>query len=140
MRERRVDGFFYGLFMDATILRENGAVPANPRRTYVDGFALRIGNRATLVAARGARAYGMLIALTQAELQQLYGAPGLEQYRPEAVLARQLDGGDPVPALCYNLREEPRADERNPGYAARLQRVLRELGFPAEYLDAVTRV
>ncbi len=36
--------------------------------------------------------------------ERLYTAPGLEQYRPEAVLAQSL-AGLAVPALCYNLRE-----------------------------------
>jgi Gamma-glutamyl cyclotransferase, AIG2-like len=119
--ERRIDAFFYGLFMDADLLREMGATPFDPRPAFVDGFALRIGQRATLVALAGARAYGMVIALTRPELERLYAAPGLEQYRPEAVLA-QLLAGTAVPALCYNQREAPRPDERNPDYVARLQR------------------
>jgi hypothetical protein len=79
----------------------------------------------------------MLIALTRGELERLYAAPGLGQYRPEAVLAHCMDGGS-VAALCYNLLAEPRADERNPAYAMRLQRTLRDLGFPAEYADSLT--
>jgi hypothetical protein len=137
MSERHVDGFFYGLFMDAAVLRQSGVVPVNPRRAYVDDFALRIGNRATLVACVGARAYGMLIALTHGELERLYAAPGLEEYRPEAVLAHCMEGGA-VAALCYNLLAEPRAEERNPDYARQLQRTLRELGFPAEYVASLT--
>lgn len=137
MNERRVDGFFYGLFMDQVILRNSGVLPENPRQAYVDDFALRIGNRATLIRSSGARAYGMLIALTHKELDQLYGAPGLEHYRPEAVLAKRMEGGS-VPALCYNLLSEPRADERNPEYAVRLQQTLRDLGFPSQYADSVT--
>src|SRR5206468_1433668 len=82
--------------------------PSNPRRAYVDDFVLRIGQRATLLPSAGGRAYGMLYALTHAELERLYTAPGLEHYRPEAVLALPL-GGTPTPALCYNLREAPRA-------------------------------
>jgi hypothetical protein len=136
--ERRVDGFFYGLFMDADVLRASGVVPADPRRAYVDGFALRIGQRATLLPVPGARAYGMLFALTHAELERLHGAPGLEHYRPEAVLARLLEGTLAVPALCYALREAPRPSERNPDYAARLQRALRALDFPPEYVEAVS--
>ena len=136
MNERRVDGFFYGLFMDLDVLRNSGVAPASALRAYVDDFALRIGNRATLVPSPGARAYGMLIALTHSELQRLYSAPGLEPYRPEAVLARPFDGGS-IPALCYNLVEPPAADERNPTYAARLRKTLRDLGFPAEYVDSV---
>jgi hypothetical protein len=43
-----------------------------------------------------------------------------------------------VPALCYNLREAPAPHERNPDYAMRLQRVLRKLSFPPEYLAGVS--
>ena len=132
---RQVDAFFYGLFMDVELLRQGGAKPANPRRAHVDGFALRIGERATLVPSPGARAYGMLIALTHAELERLYGAPGLERYRPEAVIA-QLDG-IAVPALCYNLLEAPQPHERNPDYALRLRRVLAKLGFPGDYVASI---
>ena len=137
MSERRVNGFFYGLFMDVAVLRNSGAVPADPRPAYVDDFALRIGQRATLIPSAGARAYGMLIALTHSELERLYSAPGLDLYRAEAVLVRLLGGGS-LPALCYNLRVEPEAGERNPDYALRLQRVLRDLNFPSEYVDSVT--
>ena len=136
MSDRRVDAFFYGLFMDAEVLREGGVAPTNPRRAYVGDFALRIGQRATLVPSSGARAYGMLFALTHDELDRLYSAPGLEQYRPEAVLAQPLEGRS-TPALCYNLREAPRPRERNPEYAARLQRVLGALAFPPEYVASV---
>jgi hypothetical protein len=133
MGRRRIDAFFYGLFMDVEVLRANEVIPANPRRAYVDDFALRIGARATLIPAAGARAYGMLIALTHAELERLYAAPGLEDYRAEAVLARPLDGGLTA-ALCYNLRQSPEPHERNAEYAARLQRVLRGLDFPPGYV------
>lgn len=136
MSDRRIDAFFYGLFMDHEILREAGVAPINPRRAYLEGFELRIGQRATLVPSAGARAYGMLFALTHSELDRLYGAPGLEQYRPEAVLVQPL-AGTPTPALCYNLRDAPRPDERNPEYAVRLQRALSGLDFPAEYVASV---
>jgi hypothetical protein len=137
MTDRRVEAFFYGLFMDVDVLRGSRVVPSNPRRGYVDDFALRIGQRATLLPSAGARAYGMLMTLTHQELERLYTAPGLEQYRPEAVLVQPL-AGTPVPALCYNLREAPAPHERNPDYAMRLQRVLRKLSFPPEYLAGVS--
>jgi hypothetical protein len=136
MSDRRIDGFFYGLFMDHEILRENGVEPMNPRRAYVGEFALQIGRRATLIPSPGARAYGMLFALKHSELDRLYAAPGLEEYRPEAILAQPLKG-TPTPALCYNLREAPRTHERNPEYAARLKRVLTILDFPAGYVASV---
>lgn len=137
MSDRRIDAFFYGLFMDIDVLRENNVEPVNPRRAYVGDFALRIGQRATLLPFVGARAYGMLFALTHPELERLYAAPGLEQYRPEAVLAQPLEGTS-APALCYNLCEAPRPHERNPEYAARLQRALSKLDFPQEYVASVS--
>ena len=137
MGDRRIDAFFYGLFMDLEILREGGVAPINPRRAYVDDFALRIGQRATLLPSAGARAYGMLFALTHAELDRLYPAPGLEQYRPEAILAHPLEG-PPTPALCYNLREAPGPLERNPEYVARLRRALIKLDFPTEYVASIS--
>ena len=78
----------------------------------------------------------MLISLSHADLDKLYGAPGLEAYRPEEVIAHTLDG-QAVPALCYNLAEAPEPHERNPEYAARLKRVLEDLGFPVEYVSSI---
>ena len=136
MGPRQVIGFYYGLFMDARVLREAGTEPSDFRRAYVEDFALRIGRRATLVPAPRARAYGMLIALTHSELDQLYGGQGLEDYRPEAVMAHPLEG-EVVPALCYNLPRAPEPGERNPEYAQRLRKVLTELGFPPEYVETL---
>ena len=134
--DRRIDGFFYGLFMDSDVLRENQVVPVNPRRAYADGHALRIGRRATLVPIPGARAYGMVFALTHGDLERLYSVSGLEQYRPEAILVRTLEG-EALPALCYNLRETPPPEERNTEYAARLRAVLSKLELPQEYVASV---
>ncbi len=136
MSSRQIDGFFYGLFMDAEVLRRAGTEPSNFRPAYLADFALRIGERATLVPSPGARAYGMLISLTHAELERLYGAPGLVVYRPEAVIAHSF-AGEAVPALCYNLVEAPQPHERNREYAMRLKEVLENLGFPTEYVEAV---
>ena len=136
MDPRRIDGFFYGLFMDVQVLLQAGAKPSNVRRAYVTDLALRIGQRATLVPSPGARAYGMLISLTHVEIDRLYGAPGLELYRPEAVVAQLLEG-EALPALCYNLIQAPEPHERNPEYALRLRSVLERLEFPSEYVESV---
>jgi hypothetical protein len=134
---RRVDAFFYGLFMDADLLRGSGVAPTNARRARVDGYALRVGQRAILVpTAAGRHAYGMLMSLTHAELDRLYGAPGLAQYRPEALLVQPLDGPS-TPARCYKLTVAPAPHDRNPDYTARLRRALQKLEFPPEYIAAV---
>lgn len=137
MTDRRIDGFFYGLFMDSDILRRSGVAAMSPRRAYVDAYALRIGLRATLVPSPGARAYGMVFALTHDELDTLYTAPGLEHYRPEAVIAQTLEG-EALPALCYNLREAPGPDEANAEYASRLRAALSSLDFPPDYIESIS--
>jgi len=48
-RERRVEVFFYGLFMDEELLRGKGLEPEGGEISAIDGFALRIGQRAALV-------------------------------------------------------------------------------------------
>jgi hypothetical protein len=79
----------------------------------------------------------MVFALTHEELEKLYTGPGLEQYRPEAVLAHSMEG-KVLPALCYKLCEKPGADEANPDYAARLREVLGKLEFPPEYIGTLS--
>ena len=35
--------FFYGLFMDSSVLEEQGVYPSNPRKGYLEDYALKIG-------------------------------------------------------------------------------------------------
>ena len=137
MNDHRIDGFFYGLFMDEDVLAESNIAAENPRHAFVNDYALFIGSRATLAPSVGAKAYGMVFALTHEELERLYGGIGLEDYRPEMVLATSLAGGT-ISALCYNLPEPPKAHEANPEYASKLRETLTRLGFPAEYISGIS--
>ena len=136
MPAQQIAVFFYGLFMDAELLRAKGAHPVNPRLASVPGFALRIGQRATLVPAPDARVHGMLMELTHAEIDQLYSEPSVRAYRPEAVLAEPGDGSR-VPALCFNLTVPPAPEEANPEYAAKLRELARRLGLPSAYVESI---
>ncbi len=78
----------------------------------------------------------MVFSLTHSELEQLYCAPGLEDYRPEAIIVRLL-AGDTLPALCHDLPNEHQAGEANAEYSARLRAVLTKLGFPSEYVESI---
>src|SRR5262245_24869446 len=133
---RRVDTFFYGLFMDEDLLRAKGLAPANRALGVVDDYALRIGQRATMVRTPGARVHGVLFSLTQSEVSRLYDEPSVQAYRPEAVLAR-LDDGALIPALCYTLPLAPAADERNPEYASKLRALAERIGLAAEYVHSI---
>lgn len=133
---RKIDVFFYGLFMDEDLLRSKGVTPTNLRPASVFGFQLRIGKRATLVPSPTDRVYGLLASLSHAELERLYSEPSVQAYRPEAVLAN-LSNGEVLAALCFNLPEPPSAEERNVEYAARLRALAERLNFPAEYIASI---
>ena len=130
------DAFFYGLFMDETVLTSSGVLPHHGRKAKLDGFALKIGNRATLVREPGGTAWGMVFTLSQAELDKLYGAPGLEQYQPEEIEV-VLENRAIIPVRVYNLPHAPAPHERNPDYVERLKKVLTRLGFPAAYIARI---
>ena len=131
-----IDTFFYGLYMDETVLAAAGVTARNGRKARLDGFALRIGQRATLVKEAGATAWGMVFTLAPADLAKLYSGPGLELYRPEEVEIA-LENRAIIPARVYTLPQPPAADERNPDYAQSLKAVLTRLGFPADYIAGI---
>ena len=133
---RKINVFFYGLFMDEDLLHSKGITSANLRLASVPGFQLRIGNRATLVPAQAGRVFGLVGSLSHLELEQLYCDPSLRAYRPEAVLASLCDG-EVLAALCFNLPEPPSADEHNPDYAFRLRSLAERLNFPADYVMSI---
>ena len=133
---RRIEVFFYGLFMDADLLRAKGADPQNVRHASAPGFALRIGQRATLVRDPQSRAHGIVMQFTHADIDRLYSEPSVQAYRPEAVLV-ELSDGSRHPALCYNLIEEPGAGERNVEYAAKLRALAQRLGLPEGYVSTI---
>jgi hypothetical protein len=133
---RKIDVFFYGLFMDEALLLAKGIVLPNLRVAFVPGFQLRIGNRATLVPNQSERVFGVVASLSHSELERLYGEPSLQAYRPEAVLAHLLNGAI-LAALCFNLVEAPSADEYNPEYATKLRTLAAQLQFPLDYVSSI---
>jgi hypothetical protein len=133
---RGIDVFFYGLFMDADALRARGMHPTSIRAARVCDFALRIGNRATLVPAVGAEVHGFVMALSHAEIEALYSDSSVRAYRPEALLA-ELAGGQKCPALCFNLETPPGPEERNVGYAEGLRELARRLKLPKQYVESI---
>lgn len=129
--------FFYGLFMDVSLLSSMGVRTYGSAVGYVDGYALRMGARATLVPAPGARAYGVLIKVASDDLAALYADASVRDYQPTPVTAI-LTGGMAVKADCYVL---PTHDEsrRNPEYGAALLELATDLGFPEDYLAEISR-
>jgi hypothetical protein len=132
----RVDVFFYGLFMDAGLLRSKGVAPGRAEVATADDFRLVIGRRATIVPAAGDRVHGLVTTLTAAELTSLYSEPGLDEYVPETIRVR-AGFGDPTSVVCYVLRNPPGPDERNPEYAAKLRDLAQRLGLPTDYVASI---
>ena len=135
-KSRIVSVFFYGLFMDADMLRSIGFHPTNERQASVAGMELRVGQRAALALHPSKSVHGFIMELSTQELDQLYADPSVAAYRPEVVTAR-LTSGDDIAAICYNLPVPPKHDERNPEYAAKLRDVGRRLGLPYQYVESI---
>jgi hypothetical protein len=136
MEHRRLEIFFYGLFMDPQVLEAKGIHPVDARLAAVPGFKLRIGARAALVPTPGGAVHGVLMKLSHGEVEKLYSEPSVQAYRPEPVLAIASDGAS-VAALCYNLLEPPPADEHNAEYAGKLRSLAQRIGLPAEYVTSI---
>lgn len=133
---RRINVFFYGLFMDDRLLHAKGVQAKNSRIASVEGYALHIGERATLVPAQRGRVYGTVKELSQTEIDHLYSEPSVRAYKPEAVLARLTDGSQ-VPALCFNLPDTMDKVAPNLEYAIKLPELARRIGLPSTYLENI---
>jgi hypothetical protein len=104
---RRVAVFFYGLFMDAGALRQKGLDPAGMRRARVDGFSLRIGQRASLVPDRNGHVFGIVMELSNDDVDLLYSEPSVRSYRPEAVVC-EFETARPCPRSVSICPSRPR--------------------------------
>ena len=135
MGAEKIAVFFYGLFMDESLLAAQGIRPSDPEIGHVDGFRLRIGQRASLLPEPSARAYGMLMSLAPADLASLYSGHGLADYVAEPVTVTVADGRQ-VRAACYNL-PAARLAGTNPDYAAALLALASRLGLPDSYLRQI---
>ena len=124
--------FFYGLFMDEDLLKKKGISPSKPAPAFVDGFGLKIGERATLVKSDGERAYGVLMSLSGEDINRLYSERSVSDYLPETIMATTLDNQS-VSAVVYNLPLEKLVG-RNKQYAESFATLAKEVGLPADYV------
>jgi len=127
--------FFYGLFMDESLLASRGIAPLHATLGYIDGYRLKIGKRATLIPQRAARAHGVLMTIGHQDAAALYSDDSVSDYVPEPVSVT-LASGAIEPAVCYNLPPD-KLEGTNSAYAESLLRLATKLGFPDEYLDAI---
>ena len=127
--------FFYGLFMDESLLATQGIAPSGVSLGFVDGYRLHIGDRATLVRQPGSRVYGALMEIAPGEAAELYAGESVADYVPGPVVVELMDG-TLVEATCYNLPGD-KMTGTNKDYAASLLALATQLGFPETYLDQI---
>lgn len=127
--------FFYGLFMDESLLASKGIRPSVSSFGYVEGFCLHIGERATLLPEHNSRSYGVLMELAANQVAALYSDESVCDYVAEAVVVN-LANDRQVEAVCYNL-PATKLTGTNPQYAAALLALATKLGMPATYLARI---
>ncbi|MHC4431858.1 MAG: gamma-glutamylcyclotransferase family protein [Planctomycetota bacterium] len=137
MKSEEVAVFFYGLFMDESLLASRGISPSRAAVGYVDGYGLRIGTRATLVPDEASRAYGVLMTIQAEEVKALYSEESVADYVSESVSVVMPDG-TLESAVCYNL-PEGKLEGTNSGYANSLLMLACKLGLPSDYLQQIRR-
>ena len=136
MRQSKVWTFFYGSYINLSVLKEVDLIPERYETAKLSGFDIHIRPLANLVRSDRHCVYGILAKATHDELKRLYAHA--EQvlggvYLPEAVLTETRDG-DWRPALCYiapSMNPEPAADE----YVDRIVKPAKEHGFPEWYIE-----
>ena len=129
--------FFYGLFMDTQLLAAKGIVPAHMESGFVDGYALRIGERATMVVRPEARTYGVVMQITSEEADRLYSEDSVADYQPVSIVV-DLRNGTRIDAICYVLPAD-KISGTNTDYAEALLGVATRLDFPASYLSEIRK-
>ena len=127
--------FFYGLFMDVTILLKNGIKPSNPRRGYLNDYALKIGNRASLIPCKNEKSYGIVMTIDNDAIHNLYAEASVADYIPEEV-SIITSTNDSIAATCYNLPSKS-ITGTNVLYAASLYKLAKQEGFPDDYLEKI---
>ena len=124
--------------MDESLLAKKGIEPSGAHRGFVDGYALRIGERAILIRSPGSRAYGAVMDINPDEAADLYAEASVADYLPEPVIVELMDGTK-VEATCYNLPGD-KVTGTNPQYVKSLLELATRLGFPASYLEQIRRM
>ena len=137
MNSDQLDIFFYGLFMDESLLASKGVFPTEQAIGYVDGFGLHIGKRATLLPDANSRAYGVVMSIKSADAAALYSDQSVADYVAETVVVH-LPGNIEVSAVCYNL-PAARLSGTNPEYAAALLALATKLKLPVDYLEDIRK-
>ena len=129
--------FFYGLFMDRSLLTGKGLHPEIIGPAVLPDYRLHIGERATLLRSASSRAYGIVMELADEEVRALYSEPSVREYMRLRVQVELLDTSEAVEAYCYNLPRELGLTGANPAYATELSQLVEALQFDSAYVEEI---
>ncbi|MEZ5758949.1 MAG: gamma-glutamylcyclotransferase family protein [Emcibacteraceae bacterium] len=133
----RVKVFYYGLFMDPDLLREQGLNPDKPVIARLDHYELRLGERATMLPKSGSEVWGTVMSLNEQELKSLYTPPSVADYKPRQI-EYHTENGDKLNAVTYILPEGyPLSPPKNANYAKKLLTICKKMNIPPFYCDHV---
>ena len=136
MSEKRVQVFFYGLYMDFDVLRRFGDIPEVWEVAKLRGYDFRVASWGYLARSDRDSVYGTLVGVTHEELEQLYGPSNTfltSRYVPEPVLVETADGKWAA-ALCYVSTSAPEGPV-NADYVDKMVALSEKLGFPQWYTE-----
>ena len=92
MAERLVSVFFYGSFINRTVLAEYDIELGEFDVARLNGFDIVIKPFATLVRSEGARTYGIVIRLPNKKVRALYDHDWVRDYYPQGVIVKPRRG------------------------------------------------
>lgn len=121
--------------MDDDLLKGRGFHPSNGKLAFAKGYGLRIGEKATLVQSPSESSYGIVMSLTEEEINKLYSAPGVSEYLPEHIEVTE-ENGNTYRVLCYNLPLS-KLSGSNKAYAKLLSVAAKKMGLPKTYISQI---
>ena len=137
--DRLANVFFYGSYINFTVLKEADINQRGYKVGRINGFELTISPLANLRSQDDGLVYGILTQLTHSELDRLYLEHAKSKlggnYLPEAVTVYQQNGTYTA-ALCY-ISHDMAAGKADPAYVDRILKPATEYGFPKWYLNHI---
>lgn len=137
--EPKIWVFFFGAYINFSVLREVDLIPEEFRVATLSGYRLNIQPSATLSREPGSTVWGIIATATHEELRRLYVDHAKiflgGDYFPRAVNVTDLNDNI-IPALCYTC-DELKQKPADPNYIEQIARPAEEYGFPKEYVEMI---
>lgn len=137
--EPKIWVFFFGAYINFSVLREIDLIPEEYRVATLNGYRLNIEPTATLSREPGSMVWGIMATATHEELRRLYVDHAKiflgGDYFPRAVTVTDLNDNI-IPALCY-ICDDMKPVPAEADYIEKIARPAEEYGFPKDYIEMI---